>query len=78
MKALVAQTRMEIMLTLRRGESLLLILGIPLLLLGFFSSVDVLPKGNFHDSVDFLTPGIVMMTALFSASAEASRSRLIV
>ena len=41
--AFAAQTRVELALTLRRGESLLLTLGIPVLLLVFFSLVDVLP-----------------------------------
>ena len=35
---LAAQTRVELTLTLRRGESLLLVLGIPVLLLVFFSA----------------------------------------
>ena len=70
MKALAAQTRTEIALTLRRGESLLLILGIPLLLLGFFSSVDVLPKGDFHDSVDFLTPGVLALAVMSTGMVQ--------
>ncbi|MEY2450249.1 MAG: type transport system permease protein [Acidimicrobiaceae bacterium] len=70
MKALAAQTRIEIALTLRRGESLLLILGIPLLLLGFFSSVEVLPKGNFHDSVDFLTPGVLALAVMSTGMVQ--------
>ena len=70
MRALAAQTRTEITLTLRRGESLLLILGIPLLLLGFFSSVDVLPKGDFHDSVDFLTPGVLALAVMSTGMVQ--------
>jgi ABC-2 type transport system permease protein len=70
MRALAAQTRIEITLTLRRGESLLLILGIPLLLLGFFSSVDVLPKGNFPHSVDFLTPGVLALAVMSTGMVQ--------
>jgi ABC-2 type transport system permease protein len=70
MRALVAQTRTEIMLTMRRGESLLLILGIPLVLLGFFSSIDVLPKGDFHDSVDFLTPGVLALAVMSTGMVQ--------
>lgn len=44
MTAYLAQARTELTLTLRRGESVLLTLGIPVLLLVFFSLVDVLPK----------------------------------
>jgi ABC-2 type transport system permease protein len=69
-RALAAQTRVEIMLTMRRGESLLLILGIPLLLLGFFASVDVLPKGDFHDSVDFLTPGVLALAVMSTGMVQ--------
>ncbi|MEY2434180.1 MAG: type transport system permease protein [Acidimicrobiaceae bacterium] len=70
MRALAAQTRMEIVLTMRRGESLLLILGIPLLLLGFFSSVDVLPKGDFRHSVDFLTPGVLALAVMSTGMVQ--------
>ena len=41
MRALRAQIRAEIYMTLRRGETLLLTLGIPLLLLVFFSQVKI-------------------------------------
>ncbi|MGD9795789.1 MAG: ABC transporter permease, partial [Acidimicrobiia bacterium] len=62
----VAQTRVELMLTLRRGESLLLALGIPVMLLVFFSLVDVLPSGT-PDSVDFLAPGILALAVMSTA-----------
>ena len=70
MSALTAQTRTEVVLTLRRGESLLLILGIPLLLLGFFSVVDVLPKGDFQHSVDFLTPGVLALAVMSTGMVQ--------
>jgi ABC-2 type transport system permease protein len=69
-RALAAQTRTELTLTMRRGESLLLILGIPLLMLGFFSSVDVLPKGDFHKSVDFLTPGVLALAVMSTGMVQ--------
>ena len=59
MKALRAQLRSELQLVLRNGEQLLLTLGIPTLLLVFFSLVDVLPKGDATDPVDFLAPGVL-------------------
>ena len=43
MRAFVAQTRTELVLSLRNGEQLLVSIVIPLLLLVFFSLVDVLP-----------------------------------
>ena len=63
---LVAQTKLETTLTLRRGESVLLTLVIPLLLLVFFSSVDVLPHGDIK-SVDFLVPGILALAVMSTA-----------
>ncbi|MGQ0521304.1 MAG: ABC transporter permease [Actinomycetota bacterium] len=53
-------------MTLRRGESLLLALGIPVLLLVFFSLVDVLPTGT-DDPVDFLAPGILALAVMSTA-----------
>ena len=66
MKALAAQTRVELVLTLRRGESVLLTLIIPVLLLVFFSSVDILPVG-VKDPVDFLAPGILALAVMSTA-----------
>lgn len=43
MSALAAQARTELRLSLRNGEQLLVTLGIPVLVLVFFSLVDVLP-----------------------------------
>ncbi|HVL03508.1 MAG TPA: hypothetical protein VM386_03615, partial [Acidimicrobiales bacterium] len=78
--AVVAQTRVELVLTLRRGESLLLTLGIPVLLLAFFSVVDVLPlPAGVTDAVDFLAPGIlalaVMSTAMVSLAIATGFER---
>jgi ABC-2 type transport system permease protein len=77
-KPLVAQTRAEILMTLKRGESVLLALGIPVLLLGFFSVVDVLPPGS-GDPVRFLFPGIlalaVMSTAMVSLAIATGFER---
>jgi ABC-2 type transport system permease protein len=65
---LLAQTGAEVRMTLRRGESVLLTLAIPIGLLVFFSLVDVLPKpaGTRH-SVDFLTPGILALAVMSTA-----------
>jgi ABC-2 type transport system permease protein len=67
-RPLAAQTRTEVVLTLRRGESVLLTLGIPVLLLVFLSLADVLPlpKG-VDDPVDFLFPGILALAVLSAA-----------
>jgi ABC-2 type transport system permease protein len=62
MRKVWAQARAEVVLTLRRGESVLLALGIPVLLLAFFSTVDVLDV-----DVDFLAPGVLALAAMSTA-----------
>ena len=66
MKRVLAQTRVELALTLRRGESVLLSLGIPVLLLAFFSVVDVLPTGT-EEPIDFLAPGVLALAVMSTA-----------
>jgi ABC-2 type transport system permease protein len=61
-KALLAQVRLDLALTLRNGESLLLVLGIPVGVLAFFASVDVLPIDG--EPVDFLAPGALALAVL--------------
>lgn len=68
MRALRSQTRAELLLTLRRGDAVLLNLAIPLGLLIFFSLVDVLPKpAGIAHPVDFLTPGILSLAVMSTA-----------
>ena len=68
MRAFAAQTRTELLLSLRNGEQLLVSIVIPLLLLVFFSSVDVLPvPEGVIDRVDFLAPGILALAVMSSA-----------
>ncbi|MDX1621870.1 MAG: ABC transporter permease [Nitriliruptorales bacterium] len=77
-QALYAQTIMELKLLLRSGESLLVTLGVPLGVLVFFSTVDVLPTGD-GDPVDFLVPGVlaisVMSTALVALAIQTAFER---
>jgi ABC-2 type transport system permease protein len=66
--ALAAQTRLEVALTLRRGESVLLALGIPVGLLVFLSLVDVLPlPAGVDEPVDFLFPGVLSLAVMSAA-----------
>ena len=65
-RALGAQTRVELALTVRRGESVLLSLGIPVLLLVFFTFVDVRPTGT-DDPIDFLAPGVLALAVMSTA-----------
>ncbi len=61
-----AQLRAEMQATMRNGEQLLLTLGIPVMLLVFFSLVDVLPTGT-KDPIDFLAPGVLALAVMSSA-----------
>lgn len=61
-----AQTRAELLVTLRRGESVLLTFLIPMVVLGFFSTVDVLPYGD-GEAVDFLFPGVLALAVMSTA-----------
>jgi ABC-2 type transport system permease protein len=63
MKALRAQVAAEVAMTLRRGETLLLTLGIPLLLLVFFSEVKITTSQGNHP-VDLVTPGILALAVM--------------
>ena len=53
-------------MTLSRGESLLLTIGIPVVLLAFFSSVHLLPTGTAHP-VAFLAPGVLALAVMGTA-----------
>jgi len=66
MTALVAQIRAEVSMTLRRGETLLLTIGIPLLLLVFFSKIKIDNSETLHP-VNVVTPGILAL-AIMSTS----------
>ena len=79
MSTLTTQLRAELNVVRRNGEQLLVTLGIPLLLLGFFSVVDVLPT-NEKDPVNFLVPGIlalaVMSTSMVSLGIATGFERI--
>jgi ABC-2 type transport system permease protein len=65
-KAVAAQTRIEMLLTIRRAESLLVTLVIPLGILVFFSSVDAV-NTTYKEPVDFLVPGVLALAVMSSA-----------
>ncbi len=66
MSRLLTQVRAELQLVARNGEQLLLTLGIPVMLLVFFSLVDVLPTGT-DDPIDFLAPGVLALAVMSTA-----------
>ena len=65
MRPLAAHLRLELALLARNGESLLVTLGIPVLLLLFFANVDVLPIDG--EPIDFLAPGVMSLAVLSTA-----------
>lgn len=75
---IVAQTKMELRLALRRGESVLVTLVIPPVLLVFFGLVDLMPIPADRRA-DFLVPGIlalaIMSTAMVSTGISTAFER---
>ena len=66
-----AQIAAEMSMSLRRGESLLLLIGIPVVILVFFSSVHLLPTGTNHP-VSFLAPGVLALAVMGTAMVNLS------
>jgi len=66
-----AQTRAEVRMTIRRGETLLLTLGIPVVLLIFFSltHVTTVPAGG---RINFIAPGILALCVLSTSLVALS------
>jgi ABC-2 type transport system permease protein len=71
-RGFAALLRVELLLTLRRGESLLITLVVPVVLLGFFGAVAANPP-------DFLVPGLlalaVMSTSMVSLGIATAYER---
>jgi ABC-2 type transport system permease protein len=76
--AVRAQARVELLLTVRRAESLLVTLAIPVGILVFFAKVDA-ANTSLDDPVDFLVPGVlalaVMSTAMVSLGIATGYER---
>lgn len=66
MRAFGAQVRAETFMTLRRGETLLLTVGIPVVFLVFFSTVHVVSTGA-DQPVSFFVPGILSLAVMSTA-----------
>ncbi len=64
--AVAAQTKLELAMTLRRGESLLVTLAIPVGILVFFGKVNPLSSIS-GDPIDFLVPGVLSLAVMASA-----------
>lgn len=70
-RRVTAQAMAELDMTLRRGESLLLTLGIPVVLLVFFSEVHLLPTGTAQP-ITFLAPGVLALAVMGTALVNLS------
>lgn len=62
-RQIAAQAQVELLLTLRRGESVLITLIVPVLLLVFFASLNIAPTSS-GKAVDFLLPGILALAIM--------------
>jgi ABC-2 type transport system permease protein len=70
-KAWWAQTRAEVRMTVSRGETLLLTVGIPVLLLVFFSLAHVVATPT-RSRIDFVAPGILALCVLSTSLVALS------
>lgn len=72
MRALSAQTQMELRLTLRRGESLLITLAVPVLLLVFFASLSIVRfPGSLSSPIGYLLPGMLTLAVISNGMVSA-------
>jgi ABC-2 type transport system permease protein len=78
-RAILAQTRAELTMTLRRGETLLITLIVPTLLLLFFASLNIVPTVGQQKPIDVLLPGIlslaIMSTGMVSLGIATAYER---
>ncbi|HEX5416339.1 MAG TPA: ABC transporter permease [Chloroflexota bacterium] len=62
-RAILAQTRVELVLTMRRGENVLVTIIVPLLLLVFFASSGLIPPSG-QSPMDYLVPGVLSLAII--------------
>ncbi|HEX6554579.1 MAG TPA: ABC transporter permease [Ktedonobacteraceae bacterium] len=63
LRQILTQTKFELLLTLRRGENILITLIVPVILLIFFTTLNIAPAVNGH-AVNFLLPGILALAVM--------------
>lgn len=72
MRALGAQMQMEMRLTLRRGESLLITLAVPVLLFIFFASLSIVRfPGSTSSPTGYLLPGMLTLAVISNGMVSA-------
>jgi ABC-2 type transport system permease protein len=62
-RQILTQIQFELLLTLRRGENVLITLIVPVLLLIFFTSLNIVPAVN-GSAINFLLPGILALAIM--------------
>src|SRR5437762_4985945 len=62
-RQILTQTQFELLLTLRRGENILVTLIVPIVLLIFFTSLNIVSAVNGR-AVNFLLPGILALAVM--------------
>lgn len=62
-RQIVTQTQFELLLTWRRGENILITLIVPVMLLIFFASLNIVPAVNGR-AINFLLPGILALAIM--------------
>lgn len=77
-RQVAVQARIELLMTLRRGESVLITLIVPVVLLIFFASLNIIPATT-GTAADFLLPGMlalaVMATGMVSLGIATAYER---
>src|SRR5579863_5535382 len=68
-RQILTQTRFELLLTLRRGENVLITLIVPVMLLIFFTSLNIVPTTN-GSAVNFLLPGILALAIIAAGTVN--------
>lgn len=71
MNAWWAQTRAEVRMTVRRGETLLLTIGIPVLLLVFFTETHVIATPS-TSRINYLAPGVIALCVMSTSFVALS------
>ena len=66
-RGVIAQSRAELVLQLRRGENLIVTLAVPVGILVFFAKVDTSIPSDFAHPVDFLVPGVLSLAVMAAA-----------
>lgn len=66
-RMIAAQAGLELRMTLRNGEQLLLTIVIPLVILAVFANVEFMDLGTRRERVDFLAPGVLALAVISTA-----------